>query len=465
MSLLSTIEEAIKSCKVEQARINDSIQLYRDLLQGLTLPPKAVSEESELTNDATADTSPGEKEEIELLERALEKALRVRTSTEPPKKDKNKLAAFHMEASPSDIPPLSGISKGSQLTIKSTSKSASLDRGSLRKPACSTLGSRPLKSYRPGQSTTTNKTITQNRPSSSVRVMHYKATSVSGFPDPVSASISKNKTSGSDVLSGNEQAKASSVSTSSSNNKQPHTDESGVCSMDQENGRPAEHGIKWKSLRSKQNRLWNKVLALQRKPVPGCSHFVERMRATFPKDWPCGSPDQTRALVHRMIHRGHGFTQHGQTREVLAEQTPEMAPELGDNGERLQLTAAEFQSFADQLKQEWKAWDRWRPEGGCLCPTATNGVCGREIIAPLPLTIVYTTEAELQEMEKLRTRVALLQQEIYLAQALLDTLSLQLSSIVPGPRCPNPSVLRDMYSLLGEGGERFPAIVLDSEPD
>lgn len=50
-------------------------------------------------------------------------------------------------------------------------------------------------------------------------------------------------------------------------------------------------------------------------------------------------------------------------------------------------------------------------------------------------------------------------------QAILDTLSPQLSSMIPGPGCPNLSVLRDVYSLLGEGGERSPAIVLDSEPD
>lgn len=87
------------------------------------------------------------------------------------------------------------------------------------------------------------------------------------------------------------------------------------------------------------------------------------------------------------------------------------------------------------------------------------------MITPLPLTITYTTEAELQELEKLRMRVALLQQEINLEQALLENLSPQLSSIAPGPGCPNPSVLRDMYSLLGEGGERFPATVLDSESD
>lgn len=201
---------------------------------------------------------------------------------------------------------------------------------------------------------------------------------------------------------------------------------------------------------------------------------MERMRATFPKDWPCGSPDKTRALVDRLTRQGRDLTQHYQMKELLAKQTPEAATQLvGKENkhdscltlERLQMTAAVLHDFADRVTKEWEAWDRWRPEGGCLCPTGANGVCGDGLITPLPLTITYTTEAELRELEKLRMRVALLQQEIYLEQALLDTLSPQLSSIVPGPGCPSVGVLRDMYSLLGEGGERFPAIVLDTEPD
>lgn len=92
-------------------------------------------------------------------------------------------------------------------------------------------------------------------------------------------------------------------------------------------------------------------------------------------------------------------------------------------------------------------------------------------------------------METLRIKVALLQQDIFLEQvgapsemahqsccliniqtrscfvlqALSNILSPQLSSIVAGRGCPDISVLRDVYSLLGEGGQRYPAIVLDSE--
>lgn len=49
------------------------------------------------------------------------------------------------------------------------------------------------------------------------------------------------------------------------------------------------------------------------------------------------------------------------------------------------------------------------------------------------------------------------------SQALSDLLTPQLSSIISG--CPNVSVLRDVYSMLGEGGLRFPAIVVDTDPD
>lgn len=51
----------------------------------------------------------------------------------------------------------------------------------------------------------------------------------------------------------------------------------------------------------------------------------------------------------------------------------------------------------------------------------------------------------------------------FVLQALSNILSPQLSSIVAGRGCPDISVLRDVYSLLGEGGQRYPAIVLDSE--
>lgn len=59
-----------------------------------------------------------------------------------------------------------------------------------------------------------------------------------------------------------------------------------------------------------------------------------------------------------------------------------------------------------------EAWDRWRPEEGCLCPTGAN----IGMLSILPLTVTYTTEGELRQLEKQRMQVALLQQEIDLDQ-------------------------------------------------
>ncbi|XP_071329724.1 tubulin epsilon and delta complex protein 2 isoform X2 [Trachinotus anak] len=442
MSLLSVVEQAIKSCKAEQEKINDSIQLYREILQALTPQPKTDREESEYTDAATTDTniSPGEKEDIELLEQALEKALWVRTGSGTNKKDpdRNKQCGSRKEPGTSvvtskDVTQLSASSK----EIQTSSKSASLDRKEHRKPGSSvssSRGSRPSASNNPGQSkTTNNRGAIQKHPVSTAGAAHHQA--ARKLQQAGSASGSKKKSVKDSVLSADDPVKTAAISTPSSNNTGPfsHTDESGA-SLLQHTGIPSEQTTKWKSLRNKQNRLWDKVMALQRKPAPGRSHFVERMRATFPKDWPCGSPDQTRALVNRLTHQGHDLIQQCQTMELLAKLTPEAATEQGGKKnkydsypslEKLQMTAAELHTFAAQVKQE----------------------------------------AELRELERLRMQVVLLQQEINLEQALLDTLSPQLSSIAPGPGCPNASVLRDIYSLLGEGGERFPVTVLDSEPE
>ncbi|XP_078126366.1 uncharacterized protein tedc2 isoform X2 [Sander vitreus] len=464
MSLLFMVEQAIKSCKAEQAKINDSIQLYRELLQTLTPQPKTDCDESECADGAAIDTvtSPGEKEDMELLERALQKALRVRTGTGSSKKASKKQSAPRKEpgttaaVTSKEGRQASAASKGNQTTNRSTSKSASFDRKEHKKPG----------------GIVHQQAAARNS---------EQAVSASGSLDRdqlhTSTLHSKIQTIRSNVLSGNDLGRAAAISIPSDNTVPvSHTQGSGAHSLPRQTGgrKASDQTSKWKSLRSKQNRLWDKVVALQRKPAPGRSHFMERMRATFPKDWPCGSPDQTRVLVNRLTHTGHDLTQHCQTKELLAIEMPEAATELGGKAnkndffltpERLSMTAAQLQNFAYQAKQEWETWDQWRPEAGCLCPTGANGAWGDGMIAPLPLTITYTTEAEFRKLEKLRMSVALLQQEMYLEQALLDTLSSHLSSIVPGPGCPSVSVLRGMYSLLGEGGERFPAIVLDCELD
>ncbi|XP_061567552.1 uncharacterized protein LOC133421800 [Cololabis saira] len=480
MSLLSTVEQAIKSYKTEQAQLDVSIQLYKEILHHLTLQPLEQSESGDVAA-ADTDASPTENEDMELLEQALQKALMVRTGTELSARDaqRNNLSGAHKEKDENmDGLNSSTAPKGSKKTLKPISKSTGLGRKGFKPSglsACSTLSSTHSTSHKPIESKGRyNKNGIRNHSSSSIQAVHHQASkkrqqvvSASASPEQITSSLSKNKTVSSNMGRDNDPTKAASVSCS-------HTDGPVASNLLLQSGLQSDQATKWKSLRRKQNRLWEKVSALQRKPVPGRSHFMERMRAMFPKDWPCGSPDQTRALMDRLTHKGLKLAQHYRAEAFLAKQAPEMntAPAGRQKNkdsclliEKLQLESSELRFFADHVKQEWKAWDRWRPEGGRLCPAGTNDVSGDEVTSPLPLTVTYTTEAELKELERLRMSVALLQQEIYLEQVLLESLSPQFSSMLPGPGRFSPSVLRDVYSLLGEGGERFPAIVLDSEPE
>lgn len=67
-------------------------------------------------------------------------------------------------------------------------------------------------------------------------------------------------------------------------------------------------------------------------------------------------------------------------------------------------------------------------------------------------------------METLRFQVQTLQQQIHIQRAMAE----ELLPLLLTPQSSDQSLLhlyRAVYSLLCEGGERFPALVLDNIPD
>lgn len=200
------------------------------------------------------DTSPAEKEDIDLLERALEKALQVRTGAAPSRKDSNKQSAPQKEPGTTVVTSKQGAkasaaSKGIQTTTRSMSKSAILDRKEHKGPGASVssaLASKSSASYNPGQcKTTISGNIIRNCPG----ILHHQtarksqqAVSASGSLDAgqlhTAAFHSKNKTIRSSVLSGNDLGKAAAISMPSSNNTVPasHTEESGAHGLPQQKG-------------------------------------------------------------------------------------------------------------------------------------------------------------------------------------------------------------------------------------
>ncbi|KAM9471746.1 uncharacterized protein ACWYII_007457 isoform 3-T4 [Salvelinus alpinus] len=456
---------------------------------------------------------------MELLNRLLEKALRVRVGTAPQKDPQNctgpkKEPVDTTQGKGRSLTP--GGTKGNKNVIKTTSKPITMDKKESRKYSASHLyrGGRGRMGHPVGHSGQGRASMIR----SSVQIQKRSVVSSKEFPPQSSGKavkqagppgpVSHNQGQSPQASSAHHQVEVSHrwLSAAATSFQPPNGDTVSVSHMEgmpkahvispPQNGAPTQWLTKWISLRTKQSRLWDKVMALQSKPVAERSHFTERVKATFPREWPTsGSPADTGAQVDRLTQLCTDLSHCYQSERLLllTGQTfrtsgtePVTSPARGDAEggmeggirtcqkreyetllmlEGLEKMVADLRKHAGQLRKEREAWDRWRrPKGegaGAFCPVRSKGEWGDlSGVTPLPPTLTYTSQAELQEVERLRLRVELLQQEVHLHQALSDTMVMPSA---PGP--PNPAALRDIYSLLGEGGVMFPTLVLDTEPD
>ncbi|KAJ8254177.1 hypothetical protein COCON_G00207890 [Conger conger] len=223
----------------------------------------------------------------------------------------------------------------------------------------------------------------------------------------------------------------------------------------------------WRAHRTKHGRLWDKVLTAASKPVEEKAQFTERLLGTFPCKLPACSPADTRAEVERLSRLCRALA-HCVQGEVLAHRTArrpgtgacwELEYESLLMQEGLEKMVLDLQRKVEKLKRDDEAWDGRGP-GDC-CPVRRRRR-GRWGDPGLPRPLGYASAAELRELEGLRLRVAHLQQEIHLHQVMRDALTPCLTS---AESARGAGVLRALYSLLGEGGAQFPAVVLDPEPD
>ncbi|XP_067089392.1 tubulin epsilon and delta complex protein 2 [Osmerus mordax] len=476
MSLLSVVDEAIRLCNAEEARINENINQSREILASMRpvkKPPKEI--ESANLPDKDSDLPPEEREEMELLQRVLEKALRVRSSA-PTKQthictEPRKDVGDALKKTTKGGVQGSGSTKDKSAGTKPAERKVpvpSSSRGGRRRPshqldhgrASLVRGSVQKRSVEPGKRLP-NPSM-KEKPTipgpATVEPVHFPfeytvcvgdsgkdtATSLPIHEDPVSA--------------------CHIVGSTSVHLPQPQI------------GISSQMLSKWRTLKNKQNRLSDKVMETHFKPVPEKTRFAEQMRATFPSEWPSGSPADIRAQMETLTGLGKNLTHCYQTQLLLANQTSRSGRQPAwKNYESwlmlggLEKMVTDLQQRADKLRQEWGAWDRWRPAGGSLCPIWRRGRGWGEVgegvaNTPLPPIVTYSSPAELRELEGLRLGLQLLEQEIHLQEALCGSLCPCLLSMLSGPAQLPPALLRDIYALLGEGGEQFPALVLDTEP-
>ncbi|XP_056609965.1 uncharacterized protein LOC130426961 [Triplophysa dalaica] len=446
MSLLYAVDECIKMCKAEELRLAETIRQCKDVLRSMRM---CVTDVSELEPAGTKDDiMPEEKQEIELLNQVLKKALKIRSSSEAhkelssdgdistfPKKSRNKPAVND------DV---------KELNHRMRSAGSSVTRGGMwTRPVLVRKGSSAHPFVKGKQSVQKNAPVKISTTSQS-KICDFKTTNAEG-------------------PSGDQ---------STSNSCKPRCEDVPVSDKHQKSN---EQWIQspllplWRSQRTKQSRLWNKILTHQSKPVPERAHFTERLRSTFPSEWPSGCPADARTklevLTQRSLDLTHSF--HSELQNQQADQSRPARSEPGANAERwyesslmlegLERMTEELLTCTDRQKKDWDKWSKHHSE--TLCPVRRRGEWDEPEGPSLPPVLFYAKETELRELETRRLRMEQLQQAVKLHQAMSDSLSSYWTSMDSGTERPSAVVLRGLYSLLAEGGLQFPSLVLDSESE
>ncbi|KAI1884435.1 hypothetical protein AGOR_G00226370 [Albula goreensis] len=486
MSLLRAVEEALRLTQGEEAKINENISQLQEILLSMRKQPRNDCKQDVPKAEAEECMPPEEKEEMELLERLLQKALRVRSGSGVPRgpgpagdgagnevqnvqttSDSSTgqalvKAASKPRAGRVNSGKLAAASKPSkEVTIQLRHRATILGRGGVLQ--CSAQNRTAVQgklgpTHRPG-------TGRQSASAPARNERHYPQASLPGAQQKAT-----------------QKGLCAEDSGTAKDTFQPPCEDPlpvmvGAGTGDRStlmagDGKPSVPSSVWRTYRTKHSRLWDKVLAEASKPMAEKTHFNERLHRTFPSKLPHGSPVDTGAEVDWLTQLCGDLTLRLQTelQAARAGRAPgsgvcwELEYESSLMHAGLEKMVLDLQGRLEQLKRDTETWDRW----GCrdCCPIRRRGHWRDPAAPDLPHPLTYTSQAELNELEGLRFRVALLKQEMHLHQAMRETLTpCLIPDFTSDLGCPSTGMLRSLYSLLGEGGAQFPALVVDTEPD
>ncbi|KAJ8398772.1 hypothetical protein AAFF_G00419690 [Aldrovandia affinis] len=476
LSLLSAVDESIRLTQAEEAKINENIHQLREILHSMRTQPINAPKQEELSADAEEGVPPGERVEMELLERVLQRALRVRCGSGTPKGpgaagkgDGEEVE--RVQATTDTSTNLTATKPASKPRAERTASQRCASASVLSKDARGQLHHRA----RPGRGSVARvSTQKQTVVLGKVAPPHRPGIGRQCALAPAAGELCHPQAS----LAGPQQ-RATQRGLCAEDSRQPPCKDpvpvtclegtgagDGILSSTEGNGKPSVACSVWREHRAKHSRLWDKALIAASKPVGEKTRFTERLLSTFHSELPRSSLVDINMEVDRLVQLCGALTHCLQTEMQTARtcRPPgsgacwELQYESSLMEEGLAKVVSDLQARVDQLNRDAKAWDRWGP--GACCPVRRRGQWGDPAGPDLPHVLNYTSEAELKELDGLRLTVTVLQQDIHLHQAMRETLTPCLTS-----GCPSAGMLRSLYSLLGEGGAQFPAVVVDNDPN
>ncbi|KAI2666861.1 Tubulin epsilon and delta complex protein 2 [Labeo rohita] len=450
MSLLYAVEEAVKMCKVEESRLTENTRQCKEILRSMKTRVTVTSElESAAAIDTREDIPPEEKQEIDLLEQVLKKALKIRSTSEV-HKDLHSDSKHPNESKNKTLVNYTVKEEDKRKLVKSVPPSEMCKKPNHHRRAGGNAGhgapwTRPVL-VRKGPNA---HSVFKRRPSL-----------------PKSAPMK---------ISSTESQQKMCVKTTNAKESSEDNFPSVPCQEVPASGK--DWKITTGSTQSEEQ--WFDTVSFAAS-LAGTENKTEPFLSEWPSRSPAAITTDLDLLTQRCLDLTHCFHAELQAQKDSDSGTRAWGRKMEGCGktevwtlhereyESLQMLkglermTAELITCADHQKKDWERWDV--RISGALCPVRRRGERGDPAHSCLPPILSYSTEAELRELESRRLRVEQLQQAVRLQQAMSDSLASYWSSR-PGAGRPSAVVLRGLYSLLAEGGVQFPSLVLDSESD
>ncbi|KAM7151299.1 tubulin epsilon and delta complex protein 2 isoform 2-T2 [Macrochelys suwanniensis] len=506
--LVSILSQALEDCAEQKKKLEYNLTLCRALLGDWKVQtPESPKPENSPKGDQESEPSPKELEDLELLNRALEKALRVRKSTL--RNPLEALGAAEGKKAAEKKPATSAVrTQQAPLSKESVPKTIKVTSGCKKAASSKKLSAYMLKvPYRTdpvkaptsqssrapevaGKSSTKGAALQQARKTvltASVSQQEFcAAAESSGSPrSPLQQNSSSfgGSASGENsvavLLQGVDPENDCPGSLAKSPVTQSHT--AGDIPMGnitartftlQEKGSLLKLPLPYRKAYSRNSRLWEKCHLCQSSSATAAarSRFLERMQATFCSSAPAFSPAEIEEEMI-VLRDAHSLLSQYMEAETTGHPTWEREYECLLTLEGLQDAASQCLHKLQLLRAAAESQMVVHP-ADCVhsvetspadCAPLRGRRCGDTGVLATPL-LFYSSFQELRDMATLKLLVVMLHQQIDIQKVLIAELLPILESWLP--RDDSPSHLyRAVYTQLCEGGERFPVLMNDELPD
>uniref|UniRef100_A0A8D0H6L7 Tubulin epsilon and delta complex protein 2 n=1 Tax=Sphenodon punctatus TaxID=8508 RepID=A0A8D0H6L7_SPHPU len=506
------LSQALEDCAEQKQQLEQKLRQSRALLGDWKeqAPTSPASENS--TKCKETEPSPKELKELELLNKALKKASRVRTSIlqAPSEAAEGEKAANKKPAS--SLALIQQVAKPKE----STSKTIKMTSGS-KKP---TFSKKPsaymLKApYKTDPEVGRNQVRASARQSPRTSNVSGKGSAKGAAPHQVSKHITTAKVGQEEIPAAAESRKPFSSPKSMQHEKQnasckdsaqgkdsiatnpkvvdpehdllvpsveapvtsSHTagDSPGVSAMLrtctlQEKGSLLMLPLSYRKVYSRNSRLWEKCCLRHISPAAAAArnHFIEKMQATFCSSTAPFSPAEVEEEV-TLLQDAYSLLSQCMEAQSAGNMTWEKEYEGFLIMEGLQAIASQclhkLQLLREAMVSQTRlcpadcSWSKEHPPADG-CPYRRQ-MCGDALATPL---LFYSSFQELKDMEALKLQVAMLHQQIDIQKAMAAELLPMLESRLSQDGA-LPLLYRAVYTQLCEAGEHFPVLVNDELPD